>query len=305
MKVNCLFTSACFLVAVFVISSVCCGRDGRVALDPQSKNFYEYARLIMTKPEKDIFLLLPDPESRREFIADFWAKRDPDPDTEENEFKEEFFSRIEFVNRRFIEGIPGWKTDRGRIYIYLGPPDKIEQRPFINRPDIKGLIWWGYYKYRLGIEFVDKNGDGRYSLGRQMGASGGLLEVIEKAKFGQIYDDKGDFGTVFSRFKVDYNQNDKEIIVAIPIESLSFESAESKLKAEFDFEFFIYERRGTESIRFKRQKTFETTEEEVLDLEEIILTFPYDLMPGEYYFDVVVMVKPKIGKVRKIFKIKV
>ncbi|UCE43081.1 MAG: GWxTD domain-containing protein [Candidatus Aminicenantes bacterium] len=302
-KVNC--QMAALGVVILVLFSTCCGPRGRVDLDPASKDFYEYARLIMTKPEKDIFLMLPDKKSREEFIEDFWAKRDPDAFTDENEFKQEFYARIEYVNKRFIEGIPGWKTDRGRIYIYLGPPDKIEQRPFINDPNVKGLIWWGYYKYRLGVEFIDKNGDGRYSLGRQLGAGGGLLDVIEKAKFGQIFDNTGDIGTVFSKFRMDYDRTAREIIVRIPIESLSFESAENKLLAVFDFEFFIYARKGTENTRFKRQRTYETTEKEVLELDEIILTFPHDLKPGEYYFDVVVIIKPKIGKVRKIFKIKV
>jgi GWxTD domain-containing protein len=294
-----------FWLVVLALALTNCGPKGRVAMDPASKDFYEYARLIMTKPEKDIFLMLPDKESREEFIEDFWTKRDPDPYSDENEFKDEFYDRIGFANKRFIEGIPGWKTDRGRIYIYLGPPDKIEQRPYINDPNIKGFIWWGYYKYRLGVEFIDNNGDGRYSLGRQMGAGGGLLDVIEKAKFGQIYDDKGDIGTVFSKFKMDYDRVAKEIVIAIPIESLSFESGENALKADFEFEFFIYARKGIKNTRFKRQKTYETTEEKVLELDEIILTFPYDLKPGNYYFDVVAIIKPKIGKVRKIFKIKV
>ncbi len=127
------------LVALILMS---CGISGKVALDPESRNFYETARLIMTKEEKDIFNHLPDRESRQEFIRDFWAKRDPDSDTEENEFKEEFYGRIEYANRYFREGIPGWKTDRGRIFIYLGPPDKIDQRLFINNPSVKGLIWF-------------------------------------------------------------------------------------------------------------------------------------------------------------------
>jgi GWxTD domain-containing protein len=290
---------------VLAMSLGYCGIRGRVTLDPESKNFYEYTRLIMSKQEKEIFLLLPDKESRKEFIQDFWDKRDPDPQTEKNEFKEEFDQRIEFANKRFIEGIPGWKTDRGRIYIYLGPPDKIDQRPFINSPNVKGLIWWGYYRYRLGVEFIDKNGDGRYSLGRQVGGAGGLLDVIEKAKFGQIYDDNENIGKVFSKFDVNYDPKTNEIIMAIPIESLSFESSENKLKADFEFEFFIYEKKGTDNTRFKRQKTFETTEEEMLEQEEIVFTFPYDLKPGEYYFDVLVMVRPKIGKIRKIFEIKI
>ena len=296
---------AVFILGILIMFLMSCGYRGQVALDPVSKEFYEYARLIMTKPEKDIFLLLPDKESREEFIQDFWDKRNPDPQAEENEFEKEFYRRIEYVNKRFIEGIPGWKTDRGRIYIYLGPPDKIDQRPYINNPDVKGLIWWGYYRYRLGIEFVDRTGDGRYSLSRQSGAAGGLLDVIEKAKFGRIYDESEDVGMVFSKFDVEYDAEAKEIVLAIPVESLSFEAEANKLKADFTFEFFIYSKKRPEKERFSRKKSFEITEEEALEQEQIVMTFPYDLKPGEYYFDVVVIVKQKIGKVRKIFKIKV
>jgi GWxTD domain-containing protein len=282
-----------------------CGTRMGVSLDPESKNFYEYCRLIMTKQEKEVFLLLPDKESRDEFIQDFWDKRDPDPYTEENEFKEEFYQRIEYVNTRFIEGIPGWKTDRGRIYIYLGPPDKIVQRPYINDPNVKGLIWWGYYRYGLGIEFIDKAGDGRYSLSRQSGRAGGLLDVIERAKFGQIFDDRGEGGKVFADFDVDYQSQKKEITILIPVEALSFEAEANKLKADFSFEFYVYSKKGPEVDRFSQKKTFETTEEEALELENIVLAFPYDIAPGEYYFDVVLIVRPKIGKIRKIFRIKV
>ncbi len=298
-----------FLILLFLtilaLSLGCCGMGGRVTLDPESKNFYEYSRLIMSKQEKEIFLRLPDKESRKEFIQDFWDKRDPDPQTEENEFQEEFNQRIEYVNKRFREGIPGWKTDRGRIYIYLGPPDKIEQRPYINDPNVKGLIWWGYYRYRLGIEFVDRTGDGHYSLSRQSGAAGGLLDVIEKAKFGQIFTEEGESGKIFADFDVDYDAQKKEIFVAIPVEALSFEGEANKLKADFSLEFYVYSKKSPDKDRFSRQKSFETTEEEALEMKKVVLTFPYDLKPGEYYFDVLIVVEPKIGKIRKIFKIKV
>lgn len=294
---------ALFLLTALVLILGNCGMKG-VDLDPESKDFYEFARLVMTKPEKDIFHLLPDKESRLEFIQDFWAKRDPEPSTDENEFKEEFYRRIEYANRHFIEGIPGWKTDRGRIYIYLGPPDKIEQRPYINRPDVKGLIWWGYDKYQFGLEFVDTTGDGRYTLNHYAGASGGLLDVLERAKFGQVFRDEGDFEKVFSAFEVGYERGKREIYVSIPMESLSFVAEKKLLKAEFDLEFFIYERRGPKKDRIKRQKAYEISEEEALQLDDIVLTFPYDLEPGEYYFDVIMIVQPSIGKVRKIFKIK-
>lgn len=290
------------MIIIGVVILMNCGFSGKVALDPTSRDFYETARLIMTKQEKDIFNHLPDQESREEFIRDFWAKRDPNSDTEENEFKEEFFRRIDYANLRFREGIPGWKTDRGRIYIYLGPPDKVEQRPFINYPDVKGLIWWGYYKYRLGIEFVDRVGDGSYTLNQHMSAYGNVLQVIERAKFGQIFVEDQ---SKFVDFDLRFNREKKEIVVSIPVASLEFKGEEGLLKAEFEFEFFIYKKKGLKMDRFTQIKSFERPEDEVLKLEEIIFTFPYDLKPGKYYFDVVMGVKPDIARARKIFEIKI
>jgi len=290
------------LSIIAVVTLMSCGFSGKVALDPTSKDFYETARLIMTKQEKDIFNHLPDQVSREEFIRDFWAKRNPDPDTEENEFKEEFFRRIDYVNLRFREGIPGWKTDRGRIYIYLGPPDKVEQRPFINYPDVKGLIWWGYYKYRLSIEFVDRVGDGSYTLNQHMSAYGNVLQVIEKVKFGQIF---AEGQSRFVDFDLRFNREKKEIIISIPVASLEFKEEEGSLKAEFEFEFFIYKKKGLKMDRFTQIKSFERPEDEILELEDIIFTFPYDLKPGKYYFDVVMGVKPDIARARKIFEIKI
>ncbi len=70
------------------------GGGAKVVLDPESKKFYETANMIMSREEVKIFKRLPDPESRKEFIADFWAKRDPNPDNDVNEFKAEFENRI-------------------------------------------------------------------------------------------------------------------------------------------------------------------------------------------------------------------
>ncbi len=286
------------LVSVF--SS--CGISKRVRLDPESQDFYETARLVMTKQEKDIFLHLPDQKSREEFIADFWAKRDPDPETEENEFREEFFRRIEYANAHFREGIPGWKTDRGRVYIYLGHPDKIEDRPFINRPDIKGIIWWGYYRYRLAVEFIDTRGDGSYIISQQVGDYGNLLQMIEKAKFGQIY--VTDEGKAYIDFNLRYDRGKKEIVVSIPMKSLIFKSEDKVLKADIAFQFYIYGKESLKKEQFKEVRHFEKTEDEVARMEEIIFSFPHDLESGKYYIDVLITMSPDLGKGRKIFEIK-
>ncbi len=288
------------ILAALILMS--CGISRKVALDPVSREFYETARLIMVQEEKNIFNHLPDQESRQEFIRDFWAKRDPDSDTEENEFKEEFFGRIEYANRYFREGIPGWKTDRGRIFIYLGPPDKIEQRPYINDPSIKGLLWWGYYRNRIGVEFVDTTGDGSYVINRHMGAMGNLLWAIDRAKFGQTFIPSG---SKYLDFDIRFDREKKEIEISIPVSSLSFKAEDGLLKADFEFKFFINEKGGLKKDEFTQIRSFAKPEDEVLQLEQIIFNFPYDLKPGKYYFDVLVIGKEGIGKARKIFEIKV
>src|SRR5687768_658085 len=78
---------------------------------------------IITKDEKRAFQALVSDEERENFIENFWRRRDPNPDTEENEYREQYYERIAYANEHFSSGIPGWKTDRGRIYIQWGKPD--------------------------------------------------------------------------------------------------------------------------------------------------------------------------------------
>ena len=84
---------------------------------------------IITDEERAAFKQLTNDEERDNFIEAFWQRRDPTPDTEENEYKEEHYRRIAYANEHFAAGIPGWKTDRGRIYIIYGPPDEIDSHP--------------------------------------------------------------------------------------------------------------------------------------------------------------------------------
>src|SRR5208282_4554989 len=84
---------------------------------------------IISDEERKAFKQLSNDEERDQFIKAFWQRRDPTPDTEENEFKEEHYRRIEYANEHFAAGIPGWKSDRGRIYIMYGPADEIESHP--------------------------------------------------------------------------------------------------------------------------------------------------------------------------------
>ncbi|MGH9530310.1 MAG: GWxTD domain-containing protein [Terriglobales bacterium] len=84
---------------------------------------------IITDGERKAFKQLSNDEERDQFIEAFWQRRNPNPDSEDNEFKDEHYRRIEYANDHFAAGIPGWRTDRGRIYIKFGPPDEIDSHP--------------------------------------------------------------------------------------------------------------------------------------------------------------------------------
>src|SRR5665213_611658 len=91
---------------------------------PYDKWLDEDVRWIISDEERTAFKRLQTDDEKQAFIEQFWLRRDPTPDTEENEFKEEHYRRIAWANDRFASGIPGWKTDRGQIYIKFGPPDE-------------------------------------------------------------------------------------------------------------------------------------------------------------------------------------
>jgi GWxTD domain-containing protein len=286
----------------------------RVNMDPDSRAFYEKARLIMTQQEKNIFTHLPDDNSRREFIQDFWEKRDTDPDTEFNEFREEFYRRIEYANERFKEGIPGWKTDRGRIYIYFGEPDSVDLRPMVRDPSLQGFhgyIFWKYYRYGFAVMFVDKRGDNSYTFDPSVGtfgAGGGIVgdffDALERVRFGLPPRTVG-FDKKFLDFDVKFVRETKEFELSIPAETVTFVSEDGKLKADFDFEFFFYRKKGTGKQSFSESRHFEKTERETARLKHIEFTFTFSgLKPGKYFVDVVVTGKPDIGKARKIFNVK-
>jgi len=135
---------------------------------------------IITDEERAAFKQLSNDEERDNFIEAFWQRRDPTPDTEENEYKEEHYARIAYANEHFAAGIPGWKTDRGRIYIMYGKPDEIDAHPSggtYDRPIDEGggqtstfpFEDWRYrYIEGIGqeiiIEFVDTCMCGSYEM---------------------------------------------------------------------------------------------------------------------------------------------
>jgi GWxTD domain-containing protein len=156
-------------------------RDLERELDSQYKKWLnEDVIYIITPEEKNAFLHLSTNEEREQFIEQFWQRRNPDPDSAENTFKEEHYRRIAYTNEHYASGIPGWKTDRGRIYIMWGPPDEVDAHPTggtYERPSSEGggqtstypFEDWRYrYLEGMGenveLEFVDPTSTGEYHL---------------------------------------------------------------------------------------------------------------------------------------------
>ena len=160
---------------------------------PYRKWLNEDVVYIITDEERKAFKQLNTDEERQNFIEQFWLRRDPTPDTEENEFKEEHYRRIAYANEHYASGIPGWKTDRGMIYIKYGPPDEIESHPSggsYERPIEEGGGETSTYpfedwRYRyidgigndVNLEFVDTTMSGEYRLTMDPSEKDALLYV--------------------------------------------------------------------------------------------------------------------------------
>ena len=172
--------------------------EAQKALRQELKGTYkkwlnEEVPYIITDQERRAFLSLSNDEERDAFIENFWRRRNPDPDSPENTYREEYYRRIAYANEHYASGEPGWKTDRGRIYIEYGAPDSTESHPaggLYNRPFDEGggetvtypfEVW--HYRYIPGIgeninlEFVDTCQCGEYHFTIDRGEKDALLHT--------------------------------------------------------------------------------------------------------------------------------
>src|SRR5579864_3931976 len=148
---------------------------------------------IISPEERQAFLQLETNEEREQFIEQFWLRRSSNPDLPDNDFKEEHYRRIAYANEHYASGIPGWKTDRGRLYIMWGPADEVDSHPSggtYDRPMEEGggsttTYPWETWRWRylegIGenviIEFVDPSGSGEYHMTMDPSEKDALLHV--------------------------------------------------------------------------------------------------------------------------------
>jgi len=160
---------------------------------PYKKWLDEDVLYILTDEERKAFKNFTTAEEMEQFIEQFWMRRDPTPDSIENEYKEEHYRRMAYSNERYASGIPGWKTDRGRIYITFGPPDEIEshpsggtyERPYEEGGGTTSTYPFEKWRYRwiegigtdVNIEFVDPTMTGEYRMTMDPSEKDALLHV--------------------------------------------------------------------------------------------------------------------------------
>jgi len=220
--------------------------DGGV---PYFKTWLEQDAIwIITHGERVAFRTLKSDEERELFVETFWLRRDPTPETYENEYKEEHYRRIVYANQHFGSSVAGWKSDRGRFYIMLGPPDEIES--YAAKAEDKGSaadpssypldVW--HYRYLEGIgrdavlEFVDtcKCGDYRMpiKLVREEDARSFAPEGLASRQRGspEPADSKAFVGP-FSTQKVRSKDLEEKAIVDLPWKHLPFEVEIGTVKA--------------------------------------------------------------------------
>lgn len=237
-------------------------------LNPDDADFLSKVRYIITRQEEKIFLELPESE-RPNFKEEFWKRRDPDPDTEENEFRMEYFNRIEETNNLFQgEGKPGWLTDRGRIYILFGPPTDRITNPMGEGPYGRCNEIWYYGGFP--VVFVDYNCSGDYKL-----VTYDLTEIrslnlmymhelnLAQGRAQQTFKTEKrlfDFNLSLKKTASDALRFSGTIIIDVPYASLWFTAVENKLKTALDIQMEI--RNAARVLIWEHKESLEIVMEE-------------------------------------------
>jgi GWxTD domain-containing protein len=293
---------ALFPAALLItLLGACSAARARIAQDPYYESFYEKARLIMTEEENQIYRHLAENADREAFIEEFWKKRDPYPETPENEIKEEFERRINYANRWFKENRAagrGWDTQRGRILLQLGEPDNRYLVDNTNNPNIKGYERWIYYYYQLELIFIDSSGFGEFRL-RNWPAE--LLTAIEQAKFTLNATDRKAMKNAFA-FEAAYNEG--QIVITIPLKRIRFRDEGENARADFKVTVYVYrDYRKIDTPTFTHQ--FSYPKDDIPGDKEVSFSLPYPLEgEGKYFFDVIVEDASTASRSRNIINFK-
>lgn len=274
----------------------------------QKDTFFQTARFIMTKEEVEIYKHLEGAGDKKQFIKEFWLKRDPDPSTEKNESRLEFYKRISYANKWFRETPKGhgWDTERGRILLQLGFPDRREfgqaSRTYQGRLVTSKRVpmeRWFYYRYNLLLVFSDTSDSGHLTMER---IPSNLLTTMDLVKFSLNMSE--DYNVLKRSFKFDAAYDKGNVHIQIPVKKLSFEEKGDKMGVSFRTTVYVYHnRKRLEEVNVTKEYTW--SKDELLNLKNLRFSVPYPLKEkGKYYFDVIVEELGSASKFRDTVKYK-
>jgi GWxTD domain-containing protein len=259
----------------------CASRQAEKSLDPESQEFLSKSRYIISKDERRIFLSLADEAERKVFMENFWKKRDPDPETEKNEFKIEYYKRMNEANLLFKEGTtPGWLCERGRLYITLGPPDNRETYPrgvtFYGKPT---EIW--YYGF-FPVVFIDDNWSGNYILDPSSAAQIGEINKTQVMLRPRVSPDQA-----AESIPLDI-QEGKEgetlVQLKLPYKDIWLTAEGDLLKTTLELSVEVFDSTG--KIAWQDQKSyplaFSRAEYMKIIRDTLVINIPIRLRPGDY-----------------------
>lgn len=242
---------------VFLLAGLARGSDpGYQKLRSEDEAFLSRVGYIITPAERKEFLALPEGK-RENFIEEFWKRRDPDPATAENEFRDEYLGRISQAERLFFgEGRPGWLTDRGRIYVLFGPPDQRSAASSAARPDGRCQELWYYRDFP--VVFLDRTCTGTFrlatldlspiadlSLARES-APKPLLPKEKKAPY--------DFDISLKRRKAEGAKLDVLVEISIPYSAIWLSLEGGKFVTTFELELTLKDNQGT--LRWEKTESY-------------------------------------------------
>jgi len=287
--------------------------DSTRDLTLNAKDFISKVRYLITKAEKKQFHSLTTDQERSDFIENFWKKRDPDPATEENEFKDEYYKRIEEANHLFKgDTAPGWLTDRGRVYILLGPPDLRRFNPgAINSvgSDKAGYempheIWYyGFYP----IIFIDRLENGSFDLSPLGGEH--LANILRAGMSLKPTIAKG--GKIPLDFSAHVNFGEKgqvNLQVKTPYKNILFQEdpkSKGRFTAVLTLHTIVFGSHDKKVQEFSNDYPLSLREEELKTRDNFVIDAPLTLAAGNYEIQITLESKADDLRTKKSIKIKI
>ena len=252
------------------------------SLDPESKEFLSKVRYLISKDERTAFVALPASE-RQNFIDEFWKKRDPSPLTEVNEFKVEYYKRIDEANLLFREGTtPGWLQDRGRLYVLLGPPSNRESYPrgitFYDKPT---EIW--YYGF-FPVVFVDDNWTGYYRLDAGSAVQVGELIKTVAMLLPRVSPDKRKEILEVQSEVLAVRAGEALLRVKIPYKNIWFKAEGTALKTTLEMRVALLDPTGRKAWEYNQSYSLALSEKEFLKniRADYLIEVTIEAGPGTY-----------------------